>query len=82
MIRLVFSAFFGVAVCFSLSCNAQSAYNAPKNEVPRTNEQIQEANNQQEQIEQAPPGRKNLQTFEEYVTDQWTEFDKMTRDRN
>lgn len=83
MIRLVFSAFFGVAVGFGLSCNAQNAYNVQKNDVPRTDEQIeQEANEQKAKNEQPPPARKNIQSYEEYVTDQWTDFDKMTKDRN
>jgi iron uptake system EfeUOB component EfeO/EfeM len=83
MMRVVFSAFFGVAVGFSLSCNAQSANNVLRFDVPKTDRQIeQEASKQRETSEQTPPERKRLQTYEEYVTDQWTEFDKMTKDRN
>jgi hypothetical protein len=82
MIRLVFSAFFGVTVGFGLSCNAQSAYNVQKNDARRTGEQIEDANKQNEKAEQTPPAPKRIQTFEEYMSDQWTEFDKMSRDRN
>jgi hypothetical protein len=83
MIRLVFSAFFGVAVGFGLSCNAQNAYNVPKNAVPRADGQIdQDANKQKETIEQTPLAPKKIQTYEEYVTDQWSAFDNMTKDQN
>jgi hypothetical protein len=83
MMRVVFSAFFGVAVGFGLSCNAQSSYNVLRYDEPITDKKIeQKANKQKETSEQALPERKKLQTYEEYVTDQWTEFDKMTKDRN
>jgi hypothetical protein len=82
MLRLVFSAFFGVTVGIAASCNAQSAYNVQKNDARRTNEQIEDANKQEEKIEQPSLTPKRIQTFEEYMSDQWTEFDKMSRDRN
>jgi hypothetical protein len=83
MIRLVFSAFFGVTVGFGLSCNAQSAYNVQKDDARRTDEQIAHGSNKQnEKVEQTPLAPKKFQTFEEYTSDQWTEFDRMSRDGN